>query len=343
MGGEDPLRAEKSRICPSCRMQISVLAVKCRFCGEEVGKPKEEQRTLSINDLGGESIHHRAPSGSVLEAMEAFRVESGLEADEADRSPGAGDGVSVPGIGPDGMPVLDDDPLGEQSGSGWNSAITSVYESRPPTLQDRIKTGAIIVGGIVLLVFLGVKAPGWIEEWRLSHAGAVAPTYVNLAPGILKDGGPPIKALKASVAAIEYENSALHLSSREKAREKLIEQLEDLIEARPFNRSNLRKASRLITQAMAMSPGNWAGEISAKVRNDNIIYGMNLINIDPETEKATFQAPKPEAPEMHVKQGEVLAERFYVRHVDTLYVTLVDTMRANRIVRFKVGGGPISN
>ena len=70
---------------------------------------------------------------------------------------------------------------------------------------------------------------------------------------------------------------------------------------------------------------------------------MNLINIDPETEEATFQAPKREAPEMHVKQGEVLAERFYVRHVDTLYVTLVDTMRANRIVRFKVGGGPISN
>ena len=56
-------------------MTISVLATKCRYCGEDVGKPKEEQRELSVNDLGGENVHHRAPSGSVMEALESFRLE----------------------------------------------------------------------------------------------------------------------------------------------------------------------------------------------------------------------------------------------------------------------------
>lgn len=339
MGGEDPLKAEKSRICPSCRMQISVLAVKCRFCGEEVGKPKEEQRTLSINDLGGESIHHRAPSGSVLEAMEAFRVESGLESDEADRSPGASDGVSVPGVGPDGMPVLDDDPLGEHSGSGWNSAITSVHKIRPPTFQERVKTVGIIVGGIALLVFLGVQAPGWIEDYRLSRAGAVEPPFVNEAPRMLERGDPPIEVLKVAAQAIKFENSAPHRSSREDALKALIMQVEGLLNARPFDQRNLTKASGLIASALDIYPTERGRKIFDTVHNENKIYKMNLINIEKDTKVATFETNDSKL--MDVEKDELLAERFFVRLVDTQYVTLVDTMRANRIVRFKVGGGPI--
>lgn len=342
MDGEDPLREDKSRLCPSCRMQISALAVKCRYCGEEVGKPKLEQRTLSINDLGGESIYHRAPAGSVLDALEAFRVEAGLEIQNADQSPNPSDGAgsSVPGIGPDGMAVLDDDPLGEHSGSGWNSAITSVHKRRPPTLQERIKTVCMVLGGIVLLVFLGVKAPGWIEAYQLSHAGAVAPPFENQAPAILERGGPPIEALEAAAVAIKFENSALHRSDREGSLTALINQVEGLINAKPFHQDNLTKASRLITRALAVHPTGRARAIAEKVNNDNAIYKMSLIKVDNETKVATFQANNSEL--IDVKQGGLLAERFLVRRVDPQYVSLVDKMRGNRKVRFKVGGGPIS-
>ena len=63
------------RLCPSCRMSIPVLAVKCRFCGEEVGRPRDETRKLSISDLGGQDSTMYAPSSSVMEALEAFRTE----------------------------------------------------------------------------------------------------------------------------------------------------------------------------------------------------------------------------------------------------------------------------
>lgn len=342
MDGEDPLREEKSRLCPSCRMQISALAVKCRYCGEEVGKPKLEQRTLSINDLGGESIYHRAPAGSVTEALEAFRVEAGLGIDGVGQPPDAseGAGVSAPDIGPDGMPVLDDDPLGERSGSGWYSAITSVHKARPPTFRERLKTVGIIVGGIVLLVLLGVKAPGWIEDYRLSRAGAVVPTFVDDTERMLREGYPPIDALAEAVRAVAYEDSASHRSSRKNALEKLIEQVEGLLYAKPFDSENLRKAQGLITRARNLYLCHATIELAKTVQNDTKIYGMILIKIDQANFVATFQANNSEL--MEAEKGGVLAGRFRVHSVTKQSVTLIDQERGNRVVRCKVGDGPIS-
>ena len=70
-GGRSP---DKTRLCPSCRCEISVLATRCRFCGEEVGRPRDEARQLSIDDLGGENVTLYAPSGNVMDALESFRM-----------------------------------------------------------------------------------------------------------------------------------------------------------------------------------------------------------------------------------------------------------------------------
>ena len=78
--GQEEFPEEKTRICPSCRMRISVLATRCLHCGESVGRPKDETRELSTQDLGGETIYHRAPSGSVIDALEAFREEEDASA-----------------------------------------------------------------------------------------------------------------------------------------------------------------------------------------------------------------------------------------------------------------------
>ena len=84
-----PRKDEKMRLCPTCRMEISVLATKCRYCGEEVGRPRDETRSLSISDLGGETVQHYAPSSSVMEALEAFRSEEDSEPPIEDDDPAA--------------------------------------------------------------------------------------------------------------------------------------------------------------------------------------------------------------------------------------------------------------
>lgn len=318
-------------------MQISALAVKCRFCGEEVGKPKEEQRTLSINDLGGEIIHHRAPSGSVIEALEAFRVESGLEEDEFGLSRQAGDSGS---LSEDVVPRVDEDIFDSEYGSAQKSAITSVYEKRAPTFQERFKTVGLIIVGITLVVFVGAQLPDWIDAYR-GDADAVVTTFVNRAPGILERGGSPIDALRAAVEAIEFEDSAPHRKSAEDSLKAVVDEVRGLLDASPFDQTNLNSASLLATRAMDIYPSERSVEIAEEVKDDSAAYRMNLINIDSETKMATFQPNKPGSPLLKVKEGDPFAGRFRVRLVSTSFVTLEDQLRGNRHVRFKVGGGPI--
>ncbi len=336
MGGGESLSSEKSRICPSCRMEISVLAVKCRFCGEEVGKPKEEQRTLSINDLGGEAISHRAPSGSVMEALEAFRVESDLEISQVGDNDSGGEDAAQ--IGSDGMPVLESDPFDTSFDSSKPSAITSVYEVTPPTLQDRMKTIAFVVGGIAILAFLGVKAPGWIDQIRGSDAGAVVPTYVNRAPGMLERGDPPIDALAAAKEAINHEDSAKNSKIASQAVAKLVVQVNGLLDKVPFKESNLREASTLATSALDIYAADEIVQLVGVITDESRAYKITLIAIDRETKTATFQPNSPSAKRMPVAKGDLLAGRFFVTLVGTRHVTVEDKQRGNRRVRFGYGG-----
>ena len=336
MEGGEALSSEKSRICPSCRMQISVLAVVCRFCGQEVGKPKEEQRTLSINDLGGESIHHRAPSGSVMEALEAFRVEADLEIIDSEKKAAGGEESAQ--AGSDGMPVLESDPFDTDFGSANKSSISSVYEVKPPTIQERIKTIGLIVGGIVVLAFLGVQAPGWIDKWRGADADAVVSDYVNRAPGIIKRGGAPIDALVAAMEAIDHEDGAENRRIANDALAAVVGQVRSLLNEVPFKQKNLREASSLAARARDTYADEQVLQVLKEVAADSTAYRMSLVSIDSETKTASFQPNLPDSDPISVAKGDLLAERFFVRIVGTRTVTVEDRLRGNRIVRFEFGG-----
>lgn len=336
MEGGEPLSSEKSRICPSCRMQISVLAVVCRFCGQEVGKPKEEQRTLSINDLGGEAISHRAPSGSVMEALEAFRVESDLEIVDPEKSaPEVGESAQA---GSGGMPVLESDPFDTDFESGNKSSISSVYTVKPPTLQERLRTIGLIVGGIVLLAFLGVQAPGWIDKWRGADADAVVSDYVNRAPGIIERGGEPIEALVAAMEAIDHEDGPANRKIANDALAAVVGQVRSLLNEVPFKQKNLRDASSLAARARDTYADEQVLQVLKEVAADSVAYRMSLVSIDSETKTARFQPNQPNSALITIAKGDLLVERFFVRIVGTRTVTVEDRLRGNRIVRFEFGG-----
>ena len=337
MSGEDNPKSEKSRICPSCRMQISVLAVKCRFCGEEVGKPKEEQRTLSINDLGGEVIQHRAPSGSVMEALEAFRVETGLdEGGENQHQPE--DAPVIPTVGPDGMPVLNE----EGMDGGFDSApssITSVREKTPTTMQDRVKTIGLAVSGLLVVVVLVTQAPGWISKYRESDADAIEPVFTNSAPAILDRGGPPIQALEAAVAAIEHEDSAQNRRIAEDALDAVIGDVRRLLNASPFNENNMIDASSLTTRAAELYPNEGTRDLVEEMHDERSAYRMSVIKIDSGSDVATFQPNERGAEPLEVQVGDTIVGRFTVHSMTARSVTVQDTMRRGRVITFEIGGG----
>ncbi|HNZ19239.1 MAG TPA: hypothetical protein PKK44_12995, partial [Candidatus Hydrogenedentes bacterium] len=61
MTGRQANNSDKTRVCPYCRMEISIFATKCFHCGERVDPPRTDQRHFSMEDLGGRKSTNYAP------------------------------------------------------------------------------------------------------------------------------------------------------------------------------------------------------------------------------------------------------------------------------------------
>jgi hypothetical protein len=314
-------------------MQISVLATKCRFCGEEVGKPKEEQRTLSIHDLGGEQVHHNAPSGSVLEAMESFRAEETLSQQaESDEFSASGLGVPESPDGDGSTPDFFSDESSKDSAYAKRYEKSSVGGNRATMLILGVVALALIVGGVVIL-------PGMFAGLSENQADATIPDYVNRAPVILDRGGDPIEALEAAIEAIEIEDSAANRRIAEDVVAAIAERVEAQLNATPFHEDHIQEASKLASNASRMYPNDLTQELLDTVREDDRAYKMLLLGIEGDPKMARFQLQAPGSPIEKVKVDDMLAGRFQVRSFSGRdSVVLVDTQRGGRPVRFKVGG-----
>ncbi len=318
-------KGEKLRVCPSCRMQISVLATKCHFCGEEVGKPKEEARTLSVHDLGGESVQHRAPSGSVMEALESFRVEEAFSTSDIPQLGGAS---------------LDQD-FGGGSGKSSSSAFANQRSSKAgKTPKSKMPLIAGIVAGVAVVAGLVVAAPTILSKVGGSKADASAPTFVNRAPGILASGGPAIDALQAAVEAIGHENSAKNQQVAADAVSALDKEVRTLLNKSPFVMENITAASSLASRGADLYPNAVTKKLVDDVRDENSAYKIVLRRIDKSTQSATFVLNSPGAPEVTVQQGSMILDRFRVERIAAGIetVTVADTKRKDRPVVFDLTG-----
>ena len=124
MSNDDPLK-EKTRTCPSCRSEISVLATKCLHCGETVGKPKAEVRQLSVEDLGGEVKKAQPTPASVVGAMDSMRQDSGS------------------GKTFDSLPKIDLDNLGMDDSANTGTAPPAQSQSQPQSAAPQQSDGGI--------------------------------------------------------------------------------------------------------------------------------------------------------------------------------------------------------
>ena len=64
---------EKIKICPFCREEISVLARKCRYCGEMVGDPLKDERTLTADDIGKPDVTGGIRGETLAQAYSALQ------------------------------------------------------------------------------------------------------------------------------------------------------------------------------------------------------------------------------------------------------------------------------
>jgi hypothetical protein len=322
---DDPKLGEKQRTCPSCRCTISVLASKCRFCGEVVGKPKEEARQLSINDLGGENVQHRALSNSVMDALEAFRIE------DAKDEPLSG-GVS-------GIDDFDMDGSASSGPKDYNQSPLSA-----PTGAVRASSGGInfstiakIAAVVVVVAIVAIKAPAYLKSTLDNDAVATVPTFRNDAPDILESTGNPIKALEAAIAASrENPNDENSKIIDEMAAEVLID-IKSLLDASPWDKTKLKEASTKVTTAAQLYPQGAVKEAQNLVKAENAAYSLTLMKIDSVTEKAEFKTGASGGKVVFAGRGETVGDRFRVVSISgSGSVKLEDTQRGNRRLELEV-------
>ena len=326
-------------------MEISVLAVKCRFCGESVGRPRDETRSLSIDDLGGETIRHYAPSSSVMEAMEAFRSEHDFKSNPPeDIVPERKSLFGISGkkkTGPgnadnEGMPQLDERSQALASLAMPTTKPTTFKKPKGPSLATRaIQIGGILLGVIVLLFVANLA-------YKSLTKPAVEPSRANRNPAedILARGGDPKLAVIEASKALRAENHSRNKEILDEAHKKFKEKVYGMLDASPWTQDSLRVASREVTEAFNADSSPPIRNLKEEVDAETFAYQMSLLAVDEDKNEATFglsqAASSSGGQRATVKVGDIINGRFKVTSIKSDKAQVEDTQRNNRPLTYSL-------
>lgn len=336
-------KQDNMRLCPTCRMEISTLATKCRYCGEEVGRPRDESRALSIADLGGETVQHYAPSSSVMEALEAFRSEEDAEP-EVEEAASSGffskkskQQESAKPPTEDGLPELD-----ERSQALSSLAMPTAQSKYQPSVVKPERSIPRMVGifaGLVATMLIGYFGVVQVLLSANKDGSSLGPTIENPGAIILQQGGDPLEALRGSLETEALENHESHRLVTREARLQVLANVINLLDANPWKSSNLDTASSAIGKAVAVDEHPDVKRKRDEVRAEQSAYNMFLEKTDMGSKRATFlyrEAGK--ATKLQNTVGEKVLDRFEIIEVQSDRVKVKDHTRDMRPLTWHTNG-----
>lgn len=308
------------RLCPICRMPISVLATRCRHCGGEVARPRKKEASLTIRDLGGAGNSTYTPSGDVIEAIESYRAE--VLSSQVMESTSSG-----------GLPELD-----ARSRDLMQFATSGTHQTTPPPKtvhHEQVDTRRLMLwaGGVIaalVALFLVYK----IVEGLGTDAVVAPPAFHNRTLDIISSKGPSLDALRAALEAVRADAAPDNVKILEDARAYVAEEVNGLLSADPWELEFLERASRLTSEAVGIDNDARIRDLRQQVLDEVGAYSMFLsVNADATTVtyKRSIQAAEAET----VGEGDLMANRFEVLRITSRQVRLEDTKRASR------GGGRV--
>lgn len=336
-----PEEKDDLRLCPTCRVPISVLATRCRHCGEEVGRPRKEEHKLTLKDLGGEEKTNYTISGNVMDALEAFRED---EISQQDYRRSERESMSGSWFGKrnaPGAPKPRNDDMPELDAYGRDLAgLDEGYRprsSRPapprrnlgPTLQDRLTQGGIAIAVLVFLYFAGTFTYTKYEEAQAAKEAALHPVYQSKALDLLAAGRPIVDVLGEAVEAVQKTTSPENVDALEKVRARVIEDVNKLLDAPAYSAETLSQASMLSTRAALKDSDPRLQELDRSVKAELDAYSLILMSTDVKTQKAKFKLHDPafQQQEQEVGPGDIVGGRFVVQSILQNQVRLVDRQR----------------
>ncbi len=309
MSEETQFSKDKMRLCPVCRMPISVWAIRCRFCGETVGRPKKEVETFTVEDLGGETpTAKNTLSAEVLEAIEEFRKE------------------------------LVEPPPKEEPSTVWN--LWGKYKktntgSQVNRVQNINPTRWILTFGIItiLLIFSYFFGPSTWSQLKSLFYGQPENVveYDNRALFMLQNGEPIEMVLQEALKAFETTNKDEDKQILMQVRSQLVEKINTLLTKEPYSSLDIAEASRICSEVIKIDYDPIIQDLYRKVIDEISAYKITLTQIDAVNKKATFHFSNPsfKLKEQTVSEGELVQDRFLVKQILSSRVRLEDTKIVN--------------
>lgn len=336
------------RPCPVCRTPISVLAVRCRHCGAEVGRPRKEAEKLTIKDLGGVTETTYTVSGNVMEALESFRAEE-LSSQETQRRQkeaarqswfgqphGHGHGENPQHHAAQGLPELDEshrdlaDSIMEPSSTSTPKRKANVAAAGAGITRKVFLFCAITAG--LVLIYLGTDiAWGKIKTYLDSRHAGEKIVYENKARDILARGD-IAAALAEANEALKYNNTPENQDIAIEVRARLIGRVSELLTKEAYDPQDHRQASDLVSRAVTCDNDPAVRDLRDKVNGEMAAYNMVCKSIDAPGGKATFTVydKASNSTEMTVGVGSVIADRFVVGEITAAAVRLTDKLVTTR-------------
>lgn len=344
---ENEHEQDELRYCPVCRMPISVLAVRCRHCGETVGRPKKEAETFTAKDLGGESKETYTVSGEVMDALEAFRADvvSSQEAERRAREQRAhrswlrhqknaqeepedqhSSGSGLPELNAEHRALADFGLEEHASHSPARGAAHGATGSPGGNLMQRLVLGLALLAGVVALCFVGVFGYTQVKAYLDAQHTEEKVVYENRALEMLEAGKPLLAALEEANNALEAVRNPENEQIAEQVRNRLAAEVEADLNAIAWNPKMLQRASLLANQAAQIDSSWVIRDLLVRVEKEVAAYKLVLTEVGEGAESATFKLHDPNyAKEVEtVEVGDRVHERFLVKNIMPNLVILED-------------------
>ncbi len=336
----EPTEQDALRPCPICRTPISVLAVRCRHCGSEVGRPRREAETFTIRDLGGGSETTYTVSGNVLDALEIFRAEERSAQEKLRRAREAGhsswfrlrhrkedEEVKENRLATN-LPQLDAKHrelamLGRDSqGPGKPEPASSAGME----FVRRCFIGGGVVVGLLVIYFAGDYAWKNVSAYMNRSGESDEFVYVNRALQWLKEGRPTIEALEEALEAIKFNNTPENRRIANEVRDRFVAEIEELLAEYPWRRNTLDRASTVVNRAAQKDSDRSIRELLDRVNAEVAAFKLVLMSVDVREGTATFRLHDPNFPltEQTVREGDYVQGRFLVKRITASSVRLED-------------------
>lgn len=324
---------DELRLCPTCRMPISVLATRCRYCGETVGRPRKEEERFTVKDLGGDQKTTYTLSGNVREALEAYRAEMFSDQAAETELPG-GTPQAARTTSKTGIPEVDDSHMNLAALLDLPSSTSTPKPKPAARRQDFVRQAALGAAGVaaLLAVLFGLQF-SWsaYQDYQEAQRRAGEVVYLNTAPSLLQQER-YLEAIDESLEALRFNNTPENRAIAAEVRQAFVAHVEALLTAERWSQSDLREVSGLVSRAVARDKSPDLQALMARVDGEISDYKLILRKIDGAS--ATFIVHTPNVPEREqtVQEGDYVGDRFLVKRILPSLVRLEDT-------RVRVPGG----